>query len=105
MTETSASVRFDANGTAKVQSYVRLTASTWIRCYTYQDEAPILTIQDGAADITITNPGRGEVTEDDVRFGRLLAEAVTRYAAELERLAARNRAALAADDQPAGQAA
>ena len=47
-----------------------------------------MTIQDGAADITITNPGRGEVTEEDVRFGRLLAEAVARYAAELERLAA-----------------
>ena len=44
-------------------------------------------------DITITNPGRGEVTEDDVTFGRLLAEAVTRYAAELEQLAARDRAA------------
>ena len=105
MTETSASVRFDANGTAKVQSYVRLTASTWIRCYTYQDEAPILTIQDGAADITITNPGRGEVTEDDVRFGRLLAEAVTRYAAELERIAAANPAATPAPDESAGQAA
>jgi len=64
MTETSASIRFDANGAAKVQSYVRLTASSYIRCCTYQDEAPILTIQDGAADITITNPGRGEVTED-----------------------------------------
>ena len=66
MTATSASVRFGADGAAKVQSYVRLTASTYIRCCTYDDAAPILTIQDGAADITITNPGRGEVTEDDV---------------------------------------
>ena len=78
---------------AKVQSYVRLTASTCIRCCTYEDAAPILTIQDGPADITITNPGRGEVTEEDVRFGRLLAEAVNRYAAELERHAATDRAA------------
>ena len=70
MTATSASVRFGADGTATVESYVRLTASTWIRCCTYQDAAPILTIQDGPADITITSPGRGEVTEDDVRFGR-----------------------------------
>ena len=105
MTETSASVRFDANGTAKVQSYVRLTASTWIRCYTYQDEAPILTIQDGAADITITNPGRGEVTEEDVRLGRLLAEAVTRYAAELEKHAANDSATAAGDGESAGRAA
>jgi len=71
MTATS-EIRFGPDGTAKVQSYVRLTASTWIRCCTYQDEAPILTIQDGPAEITITNPGRGEVTEEDVRFGRLI---------------------------------
>ena len=75
MTATS-EVRFGADGAAKVQSYVRLTDSTWIRCCTYDDAAPILTINDGPAEITITNPGRGEVTEEDVRFGRLLAEAV-----------------------------
>ena len=40
MTETSASVRFGANGAATVQSYVRLTASTYIRCCTYDDAAP-----------------------------------------------------------------
>ena len=104
MTETSASVWFGADGEAKVQSYVRLTASTYIRCCTYEDAAPILTIRDGAADITITNPGRGEVTEDDVRFGRVLAEAVARYAAELEQLAARNRVPAGGPDS-AGQAA
>ncbi len=104
MTATAA-VRFGEDGAATVQSYVRLTASTHIHCSTYDDAAPILTIHDGAADITITNPGRGEVTEDDVTFGRVLAEAVTRYAAELEQLAARNRAAAADPDDPAGQAA
>src|SRR5271157_5476326 len=104
MTETSASVRFGANGEATVQSYVRLTASTYIHCCTYADAAPILSIQDGAADITITNPGRGEVTEEDVRFGRLLAEAVARYAAELERHAA-TRQAPANPGGCAGQAA
>jgi hypothetical protein len=98
-------VRFGADGAVKVQSYVRLTASTYIRCCTYADEAPILAIQDGPADITITNPGRGEVTEDDVRFGRMLAEAVTRYAAELERLAATNPATAAGADDSAGRAA
>jgi hypothetical protein len=100
----SAEVRFGADGTATVQTYIRLTASTSIRCCTYDDAAPILTIQDGAADITITNPGQGEVTEDDVRFGRLLAEAAARYAAELVKLAATNRAPAAGPD-PAGQAA
>ena len=106
MTATTASVRFGADGAAKVQCYVRLTDSTYIRCCTYKDHAPILTIQDGAADITITNPGQGEVTEEDVRFGRLLAEAVTLYAAELEKHAATNHAVTAADgDKPAGRAA
>jgi hypothetical protein len=98
-------VRFGADGAAKVQSYVRLTDSTYIHCCTYEDAAPILTIQDGPADITITNPGRGEVTEDDVRFGRLLAEAVNRYAAELEKHAATNPATAAGDGEPAGRAA
>jgi hypothetical protein len=105
MTETSASIRFGADGEARVESYVRLTASTFIRCCTYQDAAPILTIQDGPADITITSPGRGEVTEDDVRFGRALAEAVTRYAAELEKLAALDDKAAADTENRAGQAA
>jgi hypothetical protein len=103
MTATS-EVRFGADGTTKVQSYVRLTDSTWVRCCTYEDAAPILTIQDGPADITITNPGQGEVTEDDVRLGRQLAKAVSLYLAELEKLAARNRATVA-DPDPAGRAA
>ena len=39
-----------------------------------------------------------------MRFGRLLAEAVTRYAAELEKLAAKDPAT-AADPDESGQAA
>ena len=101
----TASVRFGGDGQAEVQSYVRLTASTYIQCCTYDDAAPILSIRDGQVDITITNPGRGEVTEDDVTFGRALAEAATRYAAELEQLAARHRAAAADPGEPSGQAA
>ena len=104
MTATS-EIRFGPDGTAKVQSYVRLTNSTWIQCCTYPDAAPILTIQDGTADITITSPGRGEVTKDDVRLSRQLAEAVTRYATELERIAATNPAATADTDEPTGRAA
>ena len=100
----SVSVRFGEDGHATVQSYVRLTASTHIQCCTYDDAAPILSIHDGAADITITNPGQGEVTDDDVTFGRQLADAVARYAAELATIAARNRPAAPGAD-PAGQAA
>jgi hypothetical protein len=99
------SVRFGPDGTAEVQSYVRLTASTHIQCCIYEDAAPILSLHDGQVDIAITNPGHGEVTADDVTFGRALAEAVTRYAAELEQLATRGRAAAADPDDTAGRAA
>ncbi len=99
----TASVRFGQDGNAEVQSYVRLTASTHIQCCTYEDAAPILSIHDGPVGIVLTNPGSGEVTEDDVTFGRALAQAVTRYAAELEQLAA--RAAAADRDEPSGRAA
>jgi hypothetical protein len=84
----TAEVRFDQDGPIVVRSYIRLTASTHIQCCTYSDAAPILSIHDGRVDITITNPGKGEVTADDVTFGRQLAEAVARYAAELEQHAA-----------------
>ena len=105
MTATS-EVRFGADGTAKVQSYIRLTGTTWIHCCTYDDAAPILTINDGPAEITITNPGRGEVTEEDVRLGRLLAEAVTRYAVELEKHAANDSTTVAEGaDESAGRTA
>ncbi len=100
-----AEVRFGEDGKITVQSYLRLTASTYIRCCTYADAAPILTIQDGPVDITITNPGREEVTADDVRFGHQLADAVNRYAAELDKLAAKDRAAAAGPGEPSGQAA
>jgi hypothetical protein len=100
----TAEIRFGEHGQATVKSYVRLTASTHIQCCTYDDAAPILTIWDGAADITITNPGRGEATEDDVAFGRQLADAAARYAAELEKITAKNRPAEGAPDS-AGQAA
>ena len=40
-----------------------------------------------------------------MRFGRALAEAVTRYAAELDKLAATNCTAAAGTDEPTGRAA
>jgi len=102
----TAMIRFGSDGQAEVQSYLRLTASTYIQCCLYTDAAPILAIRDGQVDITITNPGREEVTADDVTFGRQLAEAATRYAAELEdKLAAQERAAAAGPGEPSGQAA
>ena len=97
MTATS-EVRFGADGVAKVQSYVRLTG---------QHLHPLLHLRGRRADPDHPgrpgrghdhHPGQGEVTEDDVRFGRLLAEAVNRYAAELEKLAAKDPADAADPD-------
>ena len=97
----SAEIRFGEGG-ATVHSYIRLTASTHIQCCTYDETAPILTIRDGVADITITNPGKGEVTEEDVALGRLLAQAAAIFAAELDNLAARNGPAAVGPDSAVG---
>ena len=85
MTAASASVRFGADGVAEVESYVRLTGHTL---------HPVLHLRRRRADLgdartrtsTSRSPcpaGRGDRRRRDV--GRLLAEAVGRYVAELER--------------------
>ena len=105
MTATSASVRFGPDGVTGVESFVRLTGDTYIRCCIYDDSAPILTVQDAHVDVSITVPGSDEVTEGDVRFGRLLAEAVGQYVAELEHRMPAGREDVAAAGDGAGQAA
>jgi len=105
MTATSAWVRFGPDGVTGVESFIRLTGDTYIRCCLYDDNAPILTVKDAHVDISITVPGGDEVTGDDVRFGRLLAEAVGQYVAELERRVSPGRQDVAAGGDGAGQAA
>ena len=105
MTVTSASVRFGPDGVTGVESFVRLTGSTYIRCCLYDDIAPILTVQDAHVDISITVPDPARVTEEDVTVGRLLAEAVGQYVAELERRVSPGREDMAAAGDGAGQAA
>jgi hypothetical protein len=105
MTATSASVRFGASGVTGVESFVRLTGSTFIQCCIYDDIAPILAVKDAHVDVSITVPGGDEVTEDDVTVGRLLAEAVGQYVAELERRVSPGREDVAAGGAGAGRAA
>ena len=76
-----------------------------IQCCVYDDIAPILTVQDAHVDISITIPRSDEVTADDVRVGRLLAEAVGQYVTELEHRMSAGRAGVAAGGDGAGQAA
>jgi hypothetical protein len=103
MTATSASVRFGADGVTGVEAFVRLTGRTFIHCCIYDDIAPILTVKDAHVDISITVPGRDQVTADDLTMARLLAEAAGEYVAELEKFAARD--ATTVDNGEAGRAA
>ena len=91
MTATSASVRFSASGVTGVDAFVRLTGHSYIHCCVYDDIAPILSVRDAHVDISITVPGRDQVTADDLAMARLLAEAAGEYAAELEKFAAKDR--------------
>ena len=104
MTATSASVRFSASGMTGVDAFVRLTGGSHIQCCVYDDIAPILAVKDAHVDISITVPGRDQVTADDLTVARLLADAAAQYAAELEKFAARD-CTTTGTNEPAGQAA
>jgi hypothetical protein len=91
MTATSAAVRFDPDGPAQVESFLRLTGRTYIRCHIYPEHAPILGIDDAHVKVSVTVPHPERVTEDDVVTARLLAKAAAQYVTELEQLAATNR--------------
>jgi len=88
-----------------LDAFVRLTGHSYIQCCVYDDIAPILAIKDAHVDLSITVPGRDQLTDDDLTMARLLADAAGRYAAELEKFAATNPAATAGTDEPAGRAA
>jgi hypothetical protein len=98
MTATSASVRFAASGVTGVDAFVRLTRHSHIQCCVYDDIAPILAVRDGHVDISITVPGRDQVTENDLTIARLLAEAAGQYLTELVKFAARSTAADPGED-------
>ncbi len=91
MTSTTASVKFSASGIAVVDSFLRLTGKTHIQCCTYPDHAPILAIDDAQVSISVTVPDTNQVTDEDLATVRQLVEAVSRYAAELEKFAAAAR--------------
>ena len=91
---TAAEVRFGPGAVAEVSSFIRLNGDTRVMCCAYPDSAPILSVDDAHVRVSVTVPDPGRVTAEDVQWGCLLAEAVARYVAELERCAAgRDRAA------------
>ena len=105
MTATSASVQFATGGAVEVNSSLRLTGDSYVNCYTYDDQAPILGIDDAHVKVSITVPDTSQVTADDVTWARLLAGAVTRYVTELEKFAAADRESPADPGAAPGQAA
>jgi hypothetical protein len=90
---------------AQVQSFVHLTGHSYIGCFTYQDEAPVLAIKDQHIDVSITIADRSQVTAEDLLMARVLAQAVAEYVAELERRAAAGHQPVTGPQDTAGQAA
>jgi hypothetical protein len=97
MTTTQAVIRLSAGGAIRVEPFIRLTGTTHINCHVYDDSAPILAVDDGNVSLSVTVPDTAQVTDEDVKRGRALAEAVARYVAELEhRVASQDAASEAA---------
>jgi hypothetical protein len=105
MTVSSAQVRFGPAGVAQVDSFVHLTGHSYIGCFTYPDQAPVLAIKDQHIDVSITVPDRSRVADEDLLMARVLAQAVSEYVAELERRAAASPERAADPGNAAGQAA
>jgi hypothetical protein len=80
---TQATIRLHADGGIRVEPFIRLTGSTHVMCCTYDDQAPILAIDDGNVSVSLTVPDVHHVTGQDVNRAVALADAVARYLAEL----------------------
>ena len=80
---TRASVCFSSRREVRVEPFIRLTGSTNILCYIYDDQAPILAIDDGNVSVSLSVPDTHHVTGEDVNLAMALADAVARYITEL----------------------
>ena len=80
---TQATIRLHADGRIKVEPFIRLTADTHVMCCTYEDQAPILAIDDGNVSVSLTVPDVHRVTGADVNRAMALADAVAQYITEL----------------------
>jgi hypothetical protein len=80
-----ASVGFEHGGAVEVSATARLNGASRIYCHLYADSAPILSVVDEHVRMSVSVPDPDQVTQDDLTWGRLLAEAVGKYVAELER--------------------
>jgi hypothetical protein len=88
------------NGESFSHCGLYVSAGTWVTCYRYPDKTPILSIQAGASEFSISIKDRN-ADEAAVEFARALVRNVQSFAAEVERL----HAAKTAPSEPADQAA
>jgi hypothetical protein len=77
-----------------------VSADTWVACYRYPDKTPILSIQAGASEFSISIKDRN-ADEAAVEFARALVRNVQSFAAEVERLHAGQSASPESTDQAA----
>ena len=98
-------VRFGCDGVAGVDATARLNGLSHVYCHLYPDSAPVLSVTDAHLRLSVSVPDPGQVTEDDVTWGRRLAEAVAQYVAELERRVALTGDSAAGSGDRAGRAA
>jgi hypothetical protein len=75
---------------------VHVGASFWVRCSTYTDTTPILSIDVGDTHVSITPSGK-DATDDALSFARDLARHVQAFAAEVERMHAARTSTTTAD--------
>jgi hypothetical protein len=62
----TAHIRVGADGTTRVETALRLTASSRIRCCTYPDRPAIVSPGDGHVSVSLTVPDPAQVTVDDL---------------------------------------
>ena len=77
-----------------------VSADTWVTCYRYPDATPILSIQGGRSEFSISIKDR-DADEAAVEFARTLLRNVQSFATEVERLHAEQSAPAESTDQAA----
>ena len=84
-------VRFGADGRTRVDTSLRLATGSRIEFFPYDDEPPIVSLDDGHLSVTITVPDRTNVTQEDVHTARRLAVSFSNYAKELAQVLERQQ--------------
>ena len=83
--KSTAYLRFRPDGPGEVDASLHLTGSSHIQCCLYADRPVILSVTDAHVSVSVSVPDPEAVTAADVETARRLADALSRYIADLER--------------------